>query len=66
MAVRLSDVIFRRTTLSAQLPPTRGAVADVARIVADTLGWSPSRETDEIADVVRRLHPFGSTMGPAG
>jgi glycerol-3-phosphate dehydrogenase len=66
MAVRLSDVIFRRTSLSVQLPPTRGAVADVARIVADTLGWSPSREADEIADVVRRLHPFGSTMGPAG
>jgi hypothetical protein len=41
-------------------------VADVARIVADTLGWAPSREADEIADVVRRLHPFGSTMGPAG
>jgi len=66
MAVRLSDVIFRRTSLGLQLPPTRGAVADVARIVADTLGWTPSREADEIADVVRRLHPFGSTMGPAG
>jgi glycerol-3-phosphate dehydrogenase len=66
MAVRLSDVIFRRTSLALQLPPTRGAVADVARIVAGTLGWTPSREADEIADVVRRLHPFGSTMGPAG
>jgi len=66
MAVRLSDVIFRRTSLGLQLPPTRGAVADVARIVAGTLGWTPSRESDEIADVVRRLHPFGSTMGPAG
>ena len=66
MAVRLSDVIFRRTSLGLQLPPTRGAVVDVARIVADTLGWTPSRESDEIADVVRRLHQFGSTMGPAG
>jgi glycerol-3-phosphate dehydrogenase len=66
MAVRLSDVIFRRTSLGLQLPPTRGVVADVARIVADTLGWIPSREADEIADVVRRLHPFGSTLGPAG
>jgi len=66
MAVRLSDVIFRRTSLGLQLPPIRGVVADVARIVADTLGWTPSREADEIADVVRRLHPFGSTMGPAG
>lgn len=66
MAVRLSDVIFRRTSLGLQLPPTRGAVADVARIVAGTLGWTPSQEADEIADVVRRLHPFGSTMGPAG
>jgi glycerol-3-phosphate dehydrogenase len=66
MAVRLSDVIFRRTSLSVQPPPTRAAVADVARIVASTLGWTQSREADEIADVVRRLHPFGSTMGPAG
>jgi hypothetical protein len=52
--------------LSVQPPPTRAAVADVARIVASTLGWTQSREADEIADVVRRLHPFGSTMGPAG
>jgi glycerol-3-phosphate dehydrogenase len=66
MAVRLSDVIFRRTSLGLQLPPTRGVVVDVARIVAGTLGWTPSREADEIADVVRRLHPFGSTLGPAG
>ncbi|HKT59583.1 MAG TPA: FAD-dependent oxidoreductase [Gemmatimonadales bacterium] len=66
MAVRLSDVVFRRTSLSLQLPPTRGVVADVARIVADTLGWTKAREADEIADVVRRLHPFGTTMGPAG
>jgi glycerol-3-phosphate dehydrogenase len=66
MAVRLSDVIFRRTSLSAQPPPTRGAVADVARIAADTLGWTPAREAAEIADVTRRLHPFGSTMGPGG
>ncbi|HET7470159.1 MAG TPA: FAD-dependent oxidoreductase [Gemmatimonadales bacterium] len=66
MAVRLSDVIFRRTSLGLQLPPARGAVADVARIVAATLGWTPSQEADEIAEVVRRLHPFGSTMGPAG
>jgi glycerol-3-phosphate dehydrogenase len=66
MAVRLSDVIFRRTSLSVQLPPARGAVADVARIVADILGWTPAQETAEIAEVARRLHPFGSTMGPAG
>ncbi|HET8833528.1 MAG TPA: FAD-dependent oxidoreductase [Gemmatimonadales bacterium] len=66
MAVRLSDVIFRRTSLGLQLPPTRGVVVDVARIVADALGWTPAREADEIADVVRRLHPFGSTLGPAG
>ena len=66
MAVRLSDVIFRRTSLSLQPPPTRGTVADVARIVADILGWTPEREAAEIADVTRRLHPFGTTMGPGG
>jgi glycerol-3-phosphate dehydrogenase len=66
MAVRLSDLIFRRTSLSLQPPPTRGVVADVARIVADILGWTPAQEAAEIAEVTRRLHPFGSTMGPAG
>jgi glycerol-3-phosphate dehydrogenase len=66
MAVRLSDLIFRRTSLSLQPPPTRGAVADVARIAAGTLGWTAAREAAEIADVMRRLHPFGSTMGPGG
>jgi glycerol-3-phosphate dehydrogenase len=66
MAVRLSDVILRRTSLGVRLPPSPETVAAVARIAASDLGWTRAREEAEIADVSRRLQPFGSTVGPAG
>jgi glycerol-3-phosphate dehydrogenase len=66
MALRLSDVILRRTSLGAPHPPTPAAVAAAARIAGAGLGWTPAREAAEIADVLRRLEPFGSTVGPAG
>jgi glycerol-3-phosphate dehydrogenase len=66
MAVRLSDVVLRRTASSSELRPTRETVAAAARIAGAGLGWSLAREKAEIAEVIRCLQPFGSTAGPAG
>ncbi len=65
MAVRLSDVVLRRTVSSSEFRPTRETVAAAARIAAADLGWSPAREKAEIADVIRCLQPICSTVGPA-
>ena len=59
MAVRLSDVILRRTSLSRPSAPTRGVVAGIARIAAAELGWTPDRQEAEIDDVMRQLRPPG-------
>lgn len=66
MAVRLSDLIFRRTTFGLPCAAAPLTVAAVARIAAADLGWSPAREAAEIDDVTRQLRPPGPTVGPGG
>jgi glycerol-3-phosphate dehydrogenase len=66
MAVRLSDLMFRRTTFGLPFPAAPLTVAAVARIAAADLGWSPAREAAEIDDVMRQLRPPGPTVGPGG
>ncbi len=53
MAVRLSDVVIRRTGLGAAGPPDDGALAWCAAIAARELGWSADRTDEEIAAVKR-------------
>lgn len=65
MAVRLSDVILRRTALGVPPGPSRESVAAAARIAGAGLGWSAAREEAEIDDVIRQLRPLGSTAEPA-
>ncbi len=65
MAVRLSDVVLRRTTLGDPPGPAREQVVGAARIAAGELGWTASREEAEIEEVMRQLRGPGSTMEPA-
>jgi glycerol-3-phosphate dehydrogenase len=65
MALRLSDVVLRRTTLGIPPGPTRKQVGAAARLVAGELGWAPAREEAEIEEVMRQLRGSGSTMEPA-
>jgi glycerol-3-phosphate dehydrogenase len=51
MALRLSDVIVRRTALGAAGHPGEDAVEGCARIAADELGWDAARTRQEVADV---------------
>jgi glycerol-3-phosphate dehydrogenase len=51
MALRLSDIVIRRTGLGAAGPPPRDALEACARIAAAELGWDTARGTAEIAEV---------------
>jgi glycerol-3-phosphate dehydrogenase len=48
MAVRLSDVVMRRTCMGQVGAPPREALEAASRIMAAELGWSEERRTREI------------------
>jgi glycerol-3-phosphate dehydrogenase len=54
MAVRLSDVLLRRTETGSAAHPGRDAVEASAAIMAAECGWDPSRTDAEIAAVEAR------------
>jgi glycerol-3-phosphate dehydrogenase len=51
MAIRLSDVVFRRTDLASEMPPADAALAAAADLTGSLLGWSPSKRHEETAEV---------------
>jgi glycerol-3-phosphate dehydrogenase len=53
MAIRLADIVVRRTGLGAAGHPGAEAVAACARIAAGELGWTAAQEAAEIAAVDR-------------
>jgi glycerol-3-phosphate dehydrogenase len=50
-ALKLSDIIVRRTGLGGAGAPPRGAVENAARIAAEELGWNERQTAAEIAAV---------------
>jgi glycerol-3-phosphate dehydrogenase len=55
MAVRLSDIVFRRTDLASGSHPGRAALDEAASLAAAELDWSAAKRNVELADVERRL-----------
>jgi glycerol-3-phosphate dehydrogenase len=53
MALRLADIVVRRTGLGSKTRPSDDAVAECARIAAAELGWDAERITQEVAAVGR-------------
>jgi glycerol-3-phosphate dehydrogenase len=53
MALRLSDIVIRRTGLGAAGPPEREALSACARIAAAELKWADERMLEEMAAVDR-------------
>ena len=51
MAVRLTDILIRRTSLGSAGPPPAEAVQTAARVAQAELGWDASRTSAEIATV---------------
>jgi glycerol-3-phosphate dehydrogenase len=59
MAVRLADVVFRRTGLGTVGNPGEEPLRACARLMAAELGWDEQRLEAEIADTARAFEPFG-------
>ncbi|HOW97277.1 MAG TPA: glycerol-3-phosphate dehydrogenase/oxidase [Kiritimatiellia bacterium] len=57
MAMRLDDVVLRRTGLGTLGHPGRPTLEECARLMAAELGWSPARQADELAAVERVFTP---------
>jgi glycerol-3-phosphate dehydrogenase len=62
MAIKLSDIVFRRTTLGESPGPDRSAVETAARIAGVELGWSAARQEAEIEDVIRQTGMPGTPV----
>jgi glycerol-3-phosphate dehydrogenase len=54
MALRLSDIVFRRTSLGMSPGPSRAMVEEVAGVAAAELGWTQGRKDAEIEHVMRQ------------
>ena len=57
-AVRLADVVFRRSDLGTAGRPPADALAATARLMAGELGWSPAREREELDRVHAAYAPL--------
>jgi len=68
LALRLTDVLFRRTDMATTGHPGEAAIDCVERLMADMLQWSPERRTAE-RDAVRahlaRYLATGPGLSPA-
>jgi len=62
MAVKLSDVVYRRTDIGAFPGPTRGVVEAAASQMAGELGWELTRQGEEIEAVMREAGAPGPAL----
>lgn len=63
-AVRLSDLVFRRTPLASAGHPGDAALQRAAALAAHALGWSDQRTREELELVMARLYCFASETVP--
>jgi glycerol-3-phosphate dehydrogenase len=54
MAIKLSDIVFRRSTLGAAGGVSRARLAEIAQLAGAELGWDSTRQRAEVEDVVQR------------
>ena len=52
MALKLSDVVFRRTALGTAECPSKAVLTQVADLMAGELGWDHNRKSNEIKEVL--------------
>jgi glycerol-3-phosphate dehydrogenase len=58
MALTLSDIIFRRTSLAQGGYPGREGLQKIASLMAPELGWDETRREREIEAVIRAYRPL--------
>jgi glycerol-3-phosphate dehydrogenase len=63
MAMKLGDIVFRRTDLGTGEDPGNAALEDCARLMATELGWAEERISEEIEEVRARFPRFVAEGG---
>ena len=58
MALKLSDIVFRRTSLARAGCPKRELLDQVAQIMAAALGWDGNKRHQEIEEVLKSYGPL--------
>jgi glycerol-3-phosphate dehydrogenase len=53
MALKLSDIVLRRTTLGTTASLSRRVLAETAQLAAAELGWDAMRQEAEIEEVLQ-------------
>jgi glycerol-3-phosphate dehydrogenase len=66
MAVKLSDIVLRRSGLGAGAAVCRSRVAEIAAIAGAELGWSSLRQEAEVEDVMRQIASPLAVKEPVG
>jgi glycerol-3-phosphate dehydrogenase len=66
MAIKLADVVFRRTALGEPPGPDRVAVEAAARVAGAELGWNAARQEAEIEEVMRHTGSPGAAVEAVG
>jgi glycerol-3-phosphate dehydrogenase len=54
-AATVEDVLFRRTRIALYDPAAHAAIAPIAALLADRLGWNEARRGEEVARARARL-----------
>jgi len=62
MALKLSDIVFRRNGLGAAACPSRSILEDLAQLIGKELGWDNARRQQEIGEVLRCYAPLGGFL----
>jgi glycerol-3-phosphate dehydrogenase len=63
MAMKLGDIVFRRTDLGTGENPGNAALEDCARLMSSELGWTEERISEEIEEVRDRFPRFVAEGG---
>lgn len=58
MALKLADIVFRRTNLGTAECPPNGVLNHVADIMAEELCWDEKRKANELREVLDRYAPL--------
>ena len=58
MAVRLTDVVFRRTQIGTEGRPNPDRLDEIAKIMATELGWDEAQREREINAIWDAYHPL--------
>jgi glycerol-3-phosphate dehydrogenase len=66
MAIRLTDLVFRRTDLGAAPGPDRPLVEAAARVMGAVLGWDAHHREAEIGEVMRQAEVPGPALEAVG